>query len=122
MNMEYCWEEKPYKPECADDIVRIHSFMMYTDLIKDNIVGDTKTPLLRFFPFISELKAGGVIPTGTYLNYQTSSILQFRPLFDIFFHTVHTDVRDTSGEKTPFVSVCIIRLVLMLKKASNVRF
>ena len=37
----------PHKPEFAYDIVRIHSLIIYTDLIKYNIVGDTKAPLLR---------------------------------------------------------------------------
>ena len=41
----------PHKPEFAYDIVRIHSLMIYTDLIEYNIVGDTKAPLLRCFPF-----------------------------------------------------------------------
>ena len=41
----------PHKPEFAYDIVRIHSLMLYTDLIEYNIVGDTKAPLLRCFLF-----------------------------------------------------------------------
>ena len=41
----------PHKPEFAYDIVRIHSLMIYTDLIEYNIVGDTKAPLLPCFPF-----------------------------------------------------------------------
>ena len=32
----------PHKPEFAYDIVRIHSLMIYTDLIEYNIVADTK--------------------------------------------------------------------------------
>ena len=44
----------PHKPEFAYDIVRIHSLMIYTDLIEYNIVGDTKAPLLRCFPFYFE--------------------------------------------------------------------
>ena len=44
-------EKGPHKPEFAYDIVRIHSFMIYTDLIKHNIVGDTKAPLLRCLLF-----------------------------------------------------------------------
>ena len=40
----------PHKPEFDYDITRIHSLMIYTDLNKYNIVGDTKIPLmLRFF-------------------------------------------------------------------------
>ena len=54
----------PHKPEFAYDIVRIHSLMIYTDLIEYNIVGDTKAPLLRCFLFISKLKFGDIITTG----------------------------------------------------------
>ena len=53
----------PHKPEFAYDIVRIHSLMIYTDLIENNILGDTKAPLLRCFPFISKLKSGDIITT-----------------------------------------------------------
>ena len=96
--------------------------MVYTDLIEYNIVDDTKAPLLRWFPFISKLKSGESVTTGQYMNYQTFSNLQFRPLLKSSFHIIHIDLRDTSGEKMPFVSVGIIRLVLMFKKASNIHF
>ena len=111
-----------HKPKFAYDIVRIHSLMIYTDLIEYNILGDTKAPLLRCFRFISELKSGDIITTGEYMNYQTFSNLQFRPLLKNSFHSIHIDLRDTSGEKIPFVSVGISRLVLMFTKASNVLF
>ena len=51
------------------DIVRIHSLMIYTDLIEYNNFGDTKAPLLRCFPFFSKLKSGDIITTGQYMNY-----------------------------------------------------
>ena len=75
----------PHKPEFAYDIVRIHSLMIYTDLIEYNIVGNTMAPLLRCFPFISKVKAGDIITTGQYMNNQTFSNLQFRPLLKFFF-------------------------------------
>ena len=112
----------PHKPEFAYDIVRIHSLMIYTDLIEYNIVGDIKAPLLRCFPFISKLKSEDIITTGQYMNYQTFSNLQFRPLFKNSFHSLHIDLRDTSGERIPFVSVGITRLVLMFRKASKIHF
>ena len=96
--------------------------MVYTDLIEYNIIGDTMAPLLRCFPFISKLKSGDIITTGQYMNYQTFSNLQFRPMLKNSFHSIRIDLRDTSGEKIPFVSVGITRLVLMLRKASNFRF
>ena len=112
----------PHKTEFAYDIVRIHSLMIYTDLIEYNIVGDAKVPLLGCFPFISKLKSRDIITTGQYINYQTFSNLQFRPLLKNSFHSVHNDLRDTSGEKKPFVNVGISRLVLMFRNASNIHF
>ena len=109
-----------HKPEFAYDIVLIHSPMIYTDLMEYNIVGDTKAPLLRCFLLISKLKSGDVLTTGQYMNYQSFSNLQIRPLLKTSFHCIHIDLRDTSGEKIPFVSVGITRLVLMFKKASNI--
>ena len=58
----------PHKPDIAFDIVRIHSLIIYTDLIECNIVGDTEASLLRFFPFISKLKPRDIISTGQYMN------------------------------------------------------
>ena len=112
----------PHEPEFACDIVRVHSLMIYSDLVEYNIVGDTKAPLLRCFPFISKVKGGDIITTGQYLNYQTFSNLQFRPLLKTSFHSIHIDLRDTSGEKIPFVSVGITRLVLMFRNVSNIHF
>ena len=113
-------EKGPHEPEFAYDIFRIHSLMIYSNLVEYNIVGDTKAPLLRCFPFISKLKGGDIITTGQYMNYQTFSNLQFRPLLKNSFHSIHIDLRDPSGEKIPFVSVGITRLVLMFRKASNI--
>ena len=111
-----------HKPEFAYDIVRIHSLMIYTDLIEYNIVGDTKALLLRCFPFISKLKSGDIITTGQYMNYQTFSNLQFRPLLKNSFNSIHNDLRGTSGEKIPLESVGNTRLVLMFRKTSNIHF
>ena len=112
----------PHEPEFAYDNVRFHSLLIYSDIVEYNIVGDTKAPLLRCFPFISKLKGGDIITAGQYMNYQTFSNLQFRPLNKNSFHSIHIDLRDPSGEKIPFVSVGITRLVLMFRKASNILF
>ena len=111
-----------HKPEFASEIVHIPSLMIYTDLIEYNIVSDAKTPLLRCFPPILKLKPGDIKTNGQYKNYQTISNLQFRPPLKNFFHSIHIALRDTSGEKIPFVSVGITSLVLMIKKASNILF
>ena len=112
--------KEPHEPTFAHNIVRIHSLMIYTDIVEYNIVGDTKAPLLRCFPFISKLKSGDLIITGQNMNYQTFSNLQFRRLLKNSFHSIHIDLRDTSGEKIPFVSVGITQLVLMFRKVSDI--
>ena len=61
-------EKGPHKPEFAYDIVRIHSLMIYTFLIEDNLVGDTNDPMLRSSPFISKLKAWDIITARQYMN------------------------------------------------------
>ena len=112
----------PHEPEFAYDIVRIRSLMVYSDIVEYYIVGDTKTPLLRCFPFISKIKGGDFITTGQYINYQTFSTLQFRPLLKNSFHSIHIDLRVPFGEKIPFVSVGITRPVLLFRKATNIQF
>ena len=112
----------PHEAKFAYDIVRIHSQLTYTDIVEYNIDGDTKAPLLRCFPFISELKSGDVINTGHYKTYQTFSNLQFRRILKKSFHSIHIDLRDTSGEKSLFVSVGITRLVLMFRNVSDIHY
>ena len=112
----------PHEPQFAYDIVLIHSLMIYSDLVEYSIVGDTKAPSLRCFPFISKPKGGDIITTGQYMNYQTFSNLQFRRLLKNSFHSIHIGLRDTSGEKIPFLSVGITRLVLMFRKVSSIHF
>ena len=111
-----------HEPDFAYEIVRIHSLMIYSDLVEYSIVGDTKAPLLRYLPFISKLKGGDIITTGQYMNYKAFSNLQVRPLLKNTFHSLHIDLRDTFGEKIPFVFVGITRLVLMFRKALNIHF
>ena len=96
--------------------------MIYSDLVEYILVGDTKAPLIRCFPFISKLQGGEFITTEQYMNYQTLSNLEFRHLLKNSFHSIHIDLRDTSGEKIPFVSVGTTRFVLMFRKASNIQF
>ena len=113
--------KRPNNTEFADDIVRIHYLIIHTDMLEYEEVSDTKAHSCIFF-FFSKLKAGENITTGQYMNYQTFSNLQIRPLLKSSFNGIHIDLRDTSAEDTPFVSVGITRLVLMFKKASNIHF
>ena len=109
-----------HEPTFAYDFVRTHSLMIYTDIVEYNFVGDTKALLLRCFPFLSMLNSGDIATTGQYMNYQTFSNLQFRRLLKNSFHSILIELRDTSDEKIPVVSVGITRLVLLFRKVSDI--
>ena len=93
--------------------------MVYTDIFENNTNDDTKAPLPFCFFLIPKLKTGEILTTGQYVTNEIFSNLQYRPLFKNSVPSIHIDLRDTSGEKTLFVSVGITHLVLMFKKASS---
>ena len=112
----------PHFPKFPYDIVRIHTLMIYSDIVEYNIVGDTKAALLRCIPFISKVKNGDIISTGQYMNYQNFRNLQFKKILKNSFHSITFEVRDSYGEKVPFNSVGVTRAVLMFRKTSENRF
>ena len=112
----------PHKPEFAYDIVHIHSLIIYEDLIEYNIVGDYKATLLQCFLSIRKLKSGDIVTTGQCMKHPKFCNLLFRPLLRSSFLSILIDLTDTSGEKLPFVSVVVTRLVCMFRKASSIHF
>ena len=109
-------------PQYSYDIIRKHSLMICSDIIEYNIVGDTKTSLLRCIPFISQIKNGDIIPTRQYMNYQSFTNLQIKKLLKKSCHSLKIELRDTTGEKIPFESVGITRVVLLFRKISDNQF
>ena len=116
--------KRPHYPQYSYDIIRIHSLMIYSDIIDYNIVGDTETPLLRCIPFISKVKSGGIISTGQYMKFTGQSFinLKFEKLLKNSFHSIKIELKDTTSEKIPFVSVGITRVVLLFRKLSDNHF
>ena len=110
----------PQKPTIAYDIGRSHSPMIYTDIVEYKYLGDTKAPLLRYFPFISKLNSGDIISTGQNMNYQTFSISQFWRLLKNSFDSRHVGLQDTFGENFLFVSLGKTRLFVRFRKVSDI--
>ena len=104
------------------DIVRIHTLMIYSDIVEYNIVGDTKAALLRCIPFISKVKNGDIIATEQNMNYQNFPNLQFKKILKNSFHSKKLELRDSYGEKVPFNSIGVTRAVLMFRKTSDNHF
>ena len=84
-------------------IIRIHSLTIYSDIIEYNIVGDTKTLLLRCIPFIAlysiQVKSGDIISTGQYMNYHSFKNIQFEKRLKNSFHSIKIELRGSAGEK-----------------------
>ena len=66
--------------------------MIYSDIVEYNIVGDTKTALLRSIPFISKIKNGDTVSTGQYMNYQNFPNLQFKKILENSFHNIKLEL------------------------------
>ena len=112
----------PHFPKFPYDIVRIHTLMIYIDIVEYNIVCDTKAALLLCVPFISKVKNGDMISTGQYTNYQKFPNLQFKKILKNSFHSIKLELRDSYGEKVPFNSVGVTRAVPMFRKTSENHF
>ena len=75
----------PHFPKFPYDIVRIHTLIIYSDIVEYNIVGDTEAAFLRCTPFISKVKNADIISTGQYMNYQNSPNFQFKKILKKIF-------------------------------------
>ena len=114
-------------PPCSYDVIRIYSLMIYSDIIEHNILGDTKTPLLRCIPFISKVEKGDIIPTKQYMNYQFFTNLHVKKLLkndsikiELKIELgVKIELRVYTGKKKTFVSVGTTRFALMFHRISD---
>ena len=112
----------PHFPKFPYDIVRIHTLMIYSDIVEYNFVGDTKAARLRCILFISKIKNGDIISTGHYMNYQNFPNLQFKKILKKFFNSIKLQLRNSNGEKVLFNSIGVTRAVLMFRRASDNHF
>ena len=61
--------KEPHQPDFAYDLVRIHSVAIYTHLIDFILAGNTKAPLLHYYPVFSGLKLRDVLTFGQNMKY-----------------------------------------------------
>ena len=76
--------KEPRCPQYSYDIIRIHSLLIYIDIIEHNKIGDTKTPLLRCIPFISKVKNGDLKSTGHHIDYQSFTLYNYKVIKKLF--------------------------------------
>lgn len=97
------------------DLTRVHSVMVYSDIVEYDIVGDTKAPLLRTFPFMHR-QSSSSFPT---ISSMTFDQLQFRKLSRHNFHSIRIELRMPTGELIPFKAFASTRVVLIFRKISD---
>ena len=102
------------------DIQRIHSVMVYTDIIEHSIVGHVKAPILRCFPFRQRLK-NNQIEMCELMSFHTFDTLQFRNVMKKSFNNKKIELRAQTGEKIPFAGVGVTRATLMFRKKCKIQ-
>lgn len=75
----YLSTDGPHIGQYHVDIVHWHALMIYTNVLQHVIVGDTKAPLLRSFPFVTKLRNDEIV-TGQFMNYMTFANPQFKKI------------------------------------------
>ena len=112
----------PHFPKIPYDNVRIHTLMIYSDIVDYNIVGGTNTAPLRCIPFISKIKKEDIISTGQHMNYQNFPNLQFKKILKNSFDVIKLELQDSYGDKITFNSLGVSRAVLIFGRASENHF
>lgn len=108
-------EKLSWRGDFPVDIVRIHSFLVYSDIVDHGVVGDAKAPILRSFSHIPKLKGFEILPSQI-VDTHVFTNLQFRPILKKSFHSVKIDLRSSKGDLVPFAGVGITRLSLYFRK------
>ena len=107
MFLEWCWDKKTSETRfcsrnCSHTLshgLQRPDWVQYCCWHKDFIA-----ELLSLIP---KLKSGNMITTGHYIDYQTFSPLQGKPLLKNCFHSFHKDLKDTSVEKMLVLRWCL---------------
>ena len=98
------------------DIQRLHTIMLYTDIIEHQIVGDTTAPLLRVVPLTSRMKNNELSKTeDSQTVHLFTEPLQFKKIQVYAFHSIHIALYGENGLLIPFVDVGRTALTLMFR-------
>ena len=102
------------------DVQRLHTVMMYCNVIQPSIVGDTSVPILRSFPISNRYKKNGEIEFTHVMNFRNFTLpLQFHKLLRNSFHSIQVDLRAQTGEPVPFFGIGVTRATLLFRKISD---
>ena len=86
-----------------------HTMFLYCDLVHNEILGDTRSALLRAIPLST---------TTTSNNQRTFSKLQWRRLINCSIQSITISLRSETGELIPFLSRGRTNVTLQFKRCS----
>ena len=121
LTIKWRQRKRPYEPELAYDIVRIHSHGIHRSDWLQHCRGH-KNSFVALLSFISNPKPVYIITTPKYITYQTISNLRFQPVLKSFFSHSPQWLERHERRKNTSVSVGFTRLVLIFRSASNIQF
>ena len=75
----WLYTKGPHISQYPIDILRIHSVMVYTDIVEYSIIGDTKAPILGIFPFNQKVQDGNTF-VSKFMSHTSFQNLHFRKL------------------------------------------
>jgi hypothetical protein len=94
------WVTGDYDP----DLQRLHTTLVYTDIIEHQIIGDTLAPLLRLIPLVGKHKNNMMSNMESTQVSKTFNLpLQFKKIQVNSFHSIQLEMYGENGQLLPFV-------------------
>ena len=109
----------PQFPKFPYDIFRIHTLMIYSDIVEYNSVGDTKAALYDAFCLYQKLRME--ISSQRTIN-ELSKFSKLKNKKNSEKHIPQHKTRALMVKKVPFNSVDVTRVVLRFRKTSDNHF
>jgi len=92
-NKEHRNNEDWIQAQYPVDIQRLHTLLVYTDIIEHQIVGDTNAPLLRSIALTSKIKNSSIAANDdVQITKEFNEPLQFKKLQVNTFRSIHIDL------------------------------
>jgi len=108
------------RAEYPSDIQRLHTMMVYTNIIEHQIIGDTVAPLLRVIPLTTKIKNFALSGMeSSQISKVFTHPLQYKRVQVNAFHSINIDLYAENGLLIPFTGVGRTSLTLLFRYNDN---
>jgi len=110
------------RADYPSDIQRLHTMMVYTNIIEHQIIGDTVAPLLRVIPLTTKIKKFALSGMeSSQISKVFTHPLQYKRVQVNTFHSINIDLYAENGLLIPFTGVGRTSLTLLFRYNDNNR-